>query len=91
MADIWDLQSKLTHGEAGYNPIAYMEYVREALLALEMPPDQQRPMSRRPFCSLQRPPEGTIKINSEGALAIQDMVVGGGGVARDSRGYRGAW
>jgi hypothetical protein len=90
MASIWDSQNKITHGEAGYNPIACMEYVQEALLGLEMNPDQQRPMPRRPICRWQRPPEGTIKINSNGALALQDGVAGGGGVARDSRGFRGA-
>jgi hypothetical protein len=27
VVSIWDPRNKLTHGEAGYNPIAYMEYV----------------------------------------------------------------
>ena len=37
------------------------------------------------------PSEGTIKINSDGALSVEERAAGGGGVARDNSNFLGAW
>jgi hypothetical protein len=63
-----------------------MEFVRDTLLSLEMPPVLHRPLSTKPDSMQKIPLDGVIKLNFDGAMAIQEGVAGGGdrGAARDS-------
>jgi hypothetical protein len=89
MRSIWDSCNRLTHGENGDNPTTSMEFVRDTLLSLEMPPVHKVAPSSRPKYQWRKPPEGVVKINSDGALSAQERVVGGGGITRED--FRGAW
>lgn len=42
-------------------------------------------------CPWENPPDGWIKLNSDGALTSSDGVAGAGGVARQRDGFIGAW
>ena len=64
--------------ENGYNHASSMEFVRETLLSLELPKLRQGPSPRKYECTWLGPPEGVMKINSDGALAVQVGVAGGG-------------
>ncbi|CAH9145169.1 unnamed protein product [Cuscuta epithymum] len=90
MHSIWLSQNKWTHSEAGYIPAKAMEYVQELLLSIELPPTHSAPKQPQPECTWHGPPADVVKINSDGALCLDDNIAGSGVVARDCVGFRGA-
>jgi ribonuclease HI len=88
MYSIWSSRNNLTHGEAGYNPAKSIELVKETLQTLEFPRENPRPI--RPVAKWQRPPDGFVKINSDGAFNTSDNLAATGVVAREGLLYRGA-
>jgi hypothetical protein len=69
MYGIWDSLNKWTHGERSFSPTSSMEFVKETLLSVEMPPIQKLPASRV-VCRWKMPQAGVVKINSDSALII---------------------
>jgi ribonuclease HI len=67
-----------------------MEMVKETLQTLELPRDKGVPKSARPECRWQRPPDGVVKINSDGAINVNDNLAATGAVAREGVVFRGA-
>jgi ribonuclease HI len=88
MYSIWSSRNNLTHGEAGYNPAKSIELVKETLQTLEFPRENPKPI--RPVAKWQRPPDGFVKINSDGAFNTSDNLAATGVVAREGLLYRGA-
>jgi hypothetical protein len=79
MSSIWESGNKCSsHGESGYNFIVTMEFVRDTLLSLEMPPVLHRPLSTKHDRRWKIPLDGVIELNFDGAMAIQEGVAGGG-------------
>jgi hypothetical protein len=90
MAAIWDSRNRWTHEEAGYDPVKTMETVGETIGYLENKKEGKTKAKSTP-CIWQKPGPGVIKINTDGAVRLDQGVAGGGGVAGDSQGFRGAW
>jgi hypothetical protein len=90
MYSIWSSRNNLTHGESGFSPAKTMEMVKETLQTLELPRDKGVPKSARPECKWQRPPDGVVKINSDGAVNVNDNLAATGAVAREGVVFRGA-
>ena len=89
MYSIWTSRNNLTHGEASFNPAKTMELVKETLQALEVPKVKTMIKKNRPVCKWQKPPIGTVKINSDGAIRVENNLASTGVVARDDRSFRG--
>jgi ribonuclease HI len=90
MYSIWSSRNNLTHGESGFSPAKTMEMVKETLRTLELPRDKGVPKSARPECKWQRPPDGVVKINSDGDVNVNDNLAATGVVAREGVVFRGA-
>jgi hypothetical protein len=90
MYSIWMLRNNVTHGEAVYEPIKFMEFIRETLHTLELPKVQVQSKPARPACTWHGPPANTIKIISDGALQAKPGMTATGIVVRDATAFRGA-
>ena len=74
MYSIRTSRNNLTHGEVGFNPTKTMDHVRETLQVLQLPKEKSRKAIIHPACKWQKPNEGFVKVNSDGALRIEDEV-----------------
>ena len=90
MHSIWVPRNNVTQGEVGFNPTKTMEYVRDTLQALELPKVKNKTSPIRLACRWQKPSAGFVKLNSDGAMRIEDEVAAPGTVARDDTSFRGA-
>jgi len=93
MWSIWSSGNRWAHGEKGYDPSVAIKSVHDTLLELELPPKDDGPLKNvGKKCTWQRPSNGVIKLNIDGAINAQDTIAGSGGVARDAAGvFLGAW
>jgi hypothetical protein len=67
-----------------------MEMVRETLQTLELPREKVCLKSARPVAKWLRPPDGFVKINSDGAFNVTDNLAATGAIAREGLVFRGA-
>ncbi|KAM0824602.1 hypothetical protein ACQ4PT_070100 [Festuca glaucescens] len=65
-----------------------IELVKETLQTLELP--RENPKPTRLVAKWQRPPDGFVKINSDGAFNVSENLAATGVVAREGLLYRGA-
>jgi hypothetical protein len=90
MYSIWTSRNNLKHGEAGFNPAKSMEVIQETSQMLELPKDKGIPKPPRRACKWSKPPDGTVKPNSDAALQVEYCMALSVVVARDDRSFRGA-
>ncbi|KAM0824603.1 hypothetical protein ACQ4PT_070100 [Festuca glaucescens] len=69
-------------------PAKSIELVKETLQTLELP--RENPKPTRLVAKWQRPPDGFVKINSDGAFNVSENLAATGVVAREGLLYRGA-
>jgi ribonuclease HI len=85
---IWTSRNNWTHDRGAYDPIQALKMVKEALTILNLPKGDTRLLPGHGW----RPPEAdTVKINTDGGIAIHTRTGGAGGVARARDVYLGAW
>uniref|UniRef100_A0ACD6AMU6 Uncharacterized protein n=1 Tax=Avena sativa TaxID=4498 RepID=A0ACD6AMU6_AVESA len=89
MSAIWDSKNRWTHEDTGYDPSKTLESIAETLGYLEMKVSKVE--ASRPPCTWHGPGPDVIKLNYDGAVREEQGIAGGGGVARDARGFRAAW
>ena len=88
MHSIWSSRNNWTHDREGYNPVQALKWIHETLAILGLPSLGRK--ARAGQCW--RPPEaGWVTINTDGALNVEDMKGGAGGVARSHIAFLGAW
>jgi hypothetical protein len=81
----------MNHDDKDYDPSKTMEKsIAETMGYLENKKDRKE-KSVRPPCTWHGPDPGLIKLNSDSVVRIEQGVAGGGGVARDEHGFKGAW
>uniref|UniRef100_A0ACD5Y1Z1 Uncharacterized protein n=1 Tax=Avena sativa TaxID=4498 RepID=A0ACD5Y1Z1_AVESA len=90
MANIWDSRNKWSHDDQGFEPKATVEYISETLGLLHGL-REKKGKSKRLISTWTRPPEGVVKVNSDGAVRLSEGLAASGGVARDGDGFRSAW
>jgi ribonuclease HI len=90
MAQIWDSRNKWSHDDQGYNPKITVGLVAETL-ALVQGLKKKKRNRRREVSTWLGPPDGVVKLNSDGAIRQGEGIAATGGVARDRDGFRSAW
>jgi ribonuclease HI len=90
MFAIWDSRYRWTHDSHGYDPSSTMQIISDTMGHLENKKEQKSSMVK-PFIKWQAPRQGIVKLNSDGAIREESGVAASGGVARDARGFKGAW
>jgi ribonuclease HI len=89
MSAIWDSRNRWTHDDKGYDPSKTMETIAETMGLIEVRIPKMG--HTRPPCTWQGPGPNMLKLNCDGAIREEQGIAGGGGVARDERGFRAAW
>jgi hypothetical protein len=87
MYALWTSRNKITHGESGYNPTKTMEFIRETLQTLELLKEHVKGNIQRPACKWRKPPENVIKLNTDGAVLVDDGRATAGVVVRNNGGF----
>ena len=90
MYSIWPSRNKVMHGEAAFVPAKTMEDISDTLLTLEMPRDGDAPKVTRPSCKWRKPPDDTVKLNSDAAIRSENNLAATAIVARSSSCFLGA-
>jgi hypothetical protein len=90
MAQIWDSRNKWSHDDQGYNPKITVGFVAETLALMQGLKKKKR-NRRREVSTWLGPPDGVVKLNSDGAIRQGEGIAATGGVARDMDGFRSAW
>ncbi|KAE8797471.1 Alanyl-tRNA synthetase [Hordeum vulgare] len=88
MWSIWTSHNNITHDRGPVSPSQSMILTRDALAMLDIPRNQALTL---PGHGWRPPDQGTIKINTDGSVASQHSIGGGGGVARSEQAFIAAW
>ena len=83
MWTIWGSRNSYNHGDVKYQPLRSVELVDELIKSLEIPAQEDPSAVVQKWA---RPALGWMKLNTDGALNLQDGVAGAGIVARDNTG-----
>src|SRR4051812_38859781 len=88
MHSIWTSRNRWTHDKDGFEPVQAIKWIHQNLFILDFP----RKKKRNPSLTCWRPPDvGWITINTDGAIDVDAMKGGAGGVARSHLCFIGAW
>lgn len=83
MAAIWDSRNRWAHDDAGFDATKSVDTVMETLAMLEKKPARSvgKP---RPICTWHGPPVGYVKVNSDGAIHVDEGRAASGVMLRSS-------